>query len=174
MITSQLENKMSYSPSSPELVSIKELLAKYPRRGILLFKLLEDIRGDCSPLGKEFAELIVKYITALNGQGYADTPNHAVSKLLATPKHDHRLSGGNFEKAESDRKLTSMLRFVKKLTLSPELISAADITRIFAAGWDEHAFLDAVFLCAVVNCMNRCVLGIGIDNKTTLGLEILN
>jgi hypothetical protein len=165
---------MSYLPSNFELASIQELLAKYPRRGILLFKLLEDSRGGLCPLGKEFAELLVKYITHLNRQGYSDTPSPTLSKFLETPKHDHKSSTGNFETAERDRKFLPMLRFVKKLTLSPELISDADITPIFAAGWDERAFLDAVFLCAVVNCMNRCVLGIGIETKSTLGLASLN
>ena len=41
---------MSYLPSSPDLENIAGLLAKYPRRGILLFKLLEDIKGSFSPL----------------------------------------------------------------------------------------------------------------------------
>ena len=52
---------MSYLPSSPTLVNIAGLLAKYPRRGILLFKLLEDIKGSFSPLTKGVRELIIAY-----------------------------------------------------------------------------------------------------------------
>jgi hypothetical protein len=50
---------MSYLPSSPNLNSFGGLLAKYPRRGILLFKLLEDIKSSFSSLNKEMIELII-------------------------------------------------------------------------------------------------------------------
>jgi len=52
---------MSYLPSSPDLTNIAAMLAKYPRRGILLFKLLEDIKSSCSPLNKSMRELIITY-----------------------------------------------------------------------------------------------------------------
>lgn len=50
---------MSYLPSSPDLANVAGLLTKYPRRGILLFKLLEDIKRSFSPLSKGMRELII-------------------------------------------------------------------------------------------------------------------
>ena len=52
---------MSYLPSSPDLTNIAAMLGKYPRRGILLFKLLEDIKSSCSPLNRSMRELIITY-----------------------------------------------------------------------------------------------------------------
>jgi hypothetical protein len=40
---------MSYLPSSPDLGTLAGVLTKYPRRGVLLFKLLEDIDRSYSP-----------------------------------------------------------------------------------------------------------------------------
>ena len=57
---------MSYLPSSPDLNSLAGILMKYPRRGILLFKLLEDVGKSFSPLSKDSRELIITYASALN------------------------------------------------------------------------------------------------------------
>ena len=57
---------MSYLPSSPDLNTLAGVLTKYPRRGVLLFKLLEDIDRSFSPLSKDIRELIITYFSALN------------------------------------------------------------------------------------------------------------
>jgi hypothetical protein len=57
---------MSYLPSSPNLGTLAGVLTKYPRRGVLLFKLLEDIDRSFSPLSKDIRELIITYASALN------------------------------------------------------------------------------------------------------------
>jgi len=47
--------------------------------------------------------------------------------------------------------------------LTPGEITSEDTQHIFDAGWDEQAFLESVCLCAITNCMNRFVMGIGAD-----------
>jgi uncharacterized protein YciW len=74
----------------------------------------------------------------------------------------------DIDSANVDEKLRPILRFVKKLTLTPEQITVTDVNAIFEAGWNERAYLDAVYLCAVVNCMNRFAMGIGVDRKAPL------
>ena len=71
----------------------------------------------------------------------------------------------DIDTANVDEKLKPLLRFVKKLTLSPDQITQADVNLIYEVGWDERALLDTVRLCAVVNCMNRFAMGVGIDKK---------
>ena len=65
--------------------------------------------------------------------------------------------------AKIDDKLKPILRFIKKLTLTPDQITQADVQQIFDAGWDEYAYFDSVCICAIMNCMNRFVTAIGID-----------
>jgi alkylhydroperoxidase family enzyme len=65
-----------------------------------------------------------------------------------------------------------LLRFVQKLTLTPDQITATDAEPIFAAGWDEQAFLDSIFICAIVNCVNRVVMGVGLDVDYSLAYKV--
>ena len=159
---------MSYLPSNPELSSIEKLLAKYPRRGVLLFRLLEYNEGDGSPLNKELRTLIIEYISSLNDR---DSSILAAEKL--TP-NEQRQSQSNVMKkrVKTNWKLTPVLCFLKKLTLMPEQINEADVTPIFAAGWSERDFLDLVCLCSVVNCINRLAVGVGLDQKNANGQQI--
>lgn len=156
---------MSYLPSSPDLANIAGLLAKYPRRGILLFKLLEDIKNSFSPLSKGVRELIIAYTSDLNQSIFCHNTHKAMSVELGIDEAVYNQLKTDIGNANVDEKLKPILQFVKKLTLTPEQITATDTQQIFDAGWDEQAFLDAVCLCALVNCMNRFVMGIGMQTQ---------
>jgi len=60
-------------------------------------------------------------------------------------------------------KLKPILSYAKKLTLTPTQVTKADADAIYAAGWDEQAFIDVVSICGIVNFMNRFVNGVGVD-----------
>ena len=153
---------MSYLPSSPDLTNIAAMLGKYPRRGILLFKLLDDIKSSCSPLNRSMRELIITYTSGLNQCDFCYNTHKAVSEQLGIDEQVFNQLKTDIDSAQVDEKLKPVLRYVKKLTLTPDRITQADAQQIFAAGWDEDVFLDVIFLCAVVKCMNRFVSGIGI------------
>jgi uncharacterized peroxidase-related enzyme len=153
---------MSYLPSSPDLANIAAMLGKYPRRGILLFKLLEDIKSNSSPLDRSMRELIITYTSGLNQCDFCYNTHKAISEQLGIDEKVFDQLKTDIDSAQVDERLKSVLRYVKKLTLTPDRITQADAQQIFAAGWDEDVFLDVIFLCAVVNCMNRFVSGIGI------------
>jgi uncharacterized peroxidase-related enzyme len=156
---------MSYLPSSPDLENIAGLLAKYPRRGILLFKLLEDIKGCFSPLGKGTRELIIAYTSDLNQSESCYKAHKSLFKELGIDESVYSELKLDIDSAKVDEKLKPLLRFVKKLTLTPGQITQADVNLIYEVGWDERALLDTVRLCAVVNCMNRFTMGVGIGKK---------
>jgi uncharacterized peroxidase-related enzyme len=153
---------MSYLPSSPDLTNIAAMLGKYPRRGILLFKLLENIKTSCSPLNRSMRELIITYTSGLNQCDFCYNTHKAVSEQLGIDEKIFDQLKTDINSARIDERLKPVLRYVKKLTLTPDRITQADAQQIFDAGWDENVFLDVIFLCAVVNCMNRFVSGIGI------------
>ena len=56
-------------------------------------------------------------------------------------------------------KLKPLLAFVKKLAAAPKTLSQADADAVFAAGWDERAFHDAVALTARMTFMSRIIFG---------------
>jgi uncharacterized peroxidase-related enzyme len=153
---------MSYLPSSPDLTNIAAMLGKYPRRGILLFKLLENIKTSRSPLNSSMCELIITYTSDLNHCDFCYNTHKTASEQLGIDEQVFNQLKTDIDSAQVDEKLKPVLRYVKKLTLTPDRITQADAQQIFDSGWDENVFLDVIFLCAVVNCMNRFVSGIGI------------
>lgn len=156
---------MSYLPSNPALNSLADILTKYPRRGVLLFKLLENVDKSFSPFGKHARELIISYASALNNCDFYFNTHQEKCGEEALDIDEGLLNAlhTDIDSANVDEKLKPVLRFVKKLTLTPEDITSADAQHIFDAGWDEQAFLESVCLCALANCMDRFVMGIGAD-----------
>ena len=154
---------MSYLPSSPDLNSLAGILTKYPRRGVLLYKLLEDVGKSFSPLSKDSRELIITYASALNHCDLCyNDPKMKYTALGINEVIIEQLKT-DINSANVDEKLKPVLRFVKKLTLTPGEITSEDAQYIFDAGWDEQSFLESVCLFAIANCMNRFVMGIGAD-----------
>jgi len=164
---------MSYLPSSPDLTNIAAMLGKYPRRGILLFKLLDDIKSSCSPLSRSMRELIITYTSGLNQCDLCYNTHKTVSEQLGIDEKVFDQLKTDINSAQVNEGLKPILRYVKKLTLTPDKINQTDAQQIFDAGWDENVFLDVIFLCGIVNCMNRFVSGIGvnIDSRTTYNLN---
>jgi uncharacterized peroxidase-related enzyme len=163
---------MSYLPSNPNLNSLAGVLTKYPRRGILLFKLLEDMGRSFSPLSKDSRDLIMTYASALN-HCYFDDNGH---QGKASGRHAVLIEQlqTDMDNAMVDEQLKPILRFVKKLTLNPGDITSEDAQTIFDAGWDEQAFLESVCLCAIANCMNRFAKGIGTHTVGTRNFLLNN
>lgn len=155
---------MSYLPSSPVLNSLAGVLTKYPRRGVLLFKLLDDIDRSFSPLGKQARELIICYASMLNNCEFCASVHKAKYRELGLDEHLLEALHADIDSADVDEKLKPVLRFVKKLTLAPAEITSADAQCIFDAGWDEQAFLESVCLCAIANCIDRFAMGIGVGS----------
>lgn len=157
---------MSYLPSSPDLNSLAGIFTKYPRRGVLLFKLLEDVGRSFSPLSKDSRELIITYASALNHCNLCYHDHQVKSAALGASGINEAIIEQlqtDIDSAYVDEQLKPVLRFVKKLTLTPREITSEDAQSIFDAGWDEQTFLESVCLCAIANCMNRFVMGIGAD-----------
>ncbi len=160
---------MSFLPANPERPIFKELLAKYPRRGILLFKLLEDSKNNGSTLNNGLQEMVITYVSALNDPDCGVLALEEFASDLDVDGQDINQSNVSTKKAKTSGKLTPILTFLKKLTLTPGQINDADVEPIFAAGWSERDFLDLVCLCSVVNCINRIAMGAGLDRKMSIG-----
>ena len=64
--------------------------------------------------------------------------------------------------------LSSILLYVKKLTLSPSSISQEDKKTVLEAGFTEEQLKDAIAVCAAFNFYNRIVEGHGVEaNENT-------
>ena len=139
---------MSYLPSSPTMVNIAGLLAKYPRHGILLFKLLEDIKGSFSPLGKGTRELIIAYTSDLNQSESCYKAHKSLFKELGIDESVYAQLKSDIDSANVDEKLKPILRFVKKLTLTPDGITQDDVNLIYEVGWGRTCLARHGNVCA--------------------------
>jgi uncharacterized peroxidase-related enzyme len=172
MLLYDRKETMSYLPSSPKLANLADVLAKYPGRGILLYKLLQDFKGSGFSLSSEIRELIVTYTLDLNGCGFCQNTHKAVFAAFDLDANVFGQLSTDIGTANIGKNLKPLLRFVQKLTLTPDQITPTDAQPIFDAGWDEQAFLDSVFLCAIVNCVNRVVMGAGLDVDYSLAYKV--
>ena len=57
---------MLYQPINPDLNSLSDTLEKYPRRRVLLFKVMEEIMRNLSPFNKQTRQLLFAYTSDLN------------------------------------------------------------------------------------------------------------
>jgi uncharacterized peroxidase-related enzyme len=120
------------------------------------------MRGD-SPFSAAERELIAAYVSGMNGCDYCRAVHSqtAVALGIGAETIDQMLTHSRNE--HLDVRMRPVLAFVRKLTLSPDKITAADVDAIFAAGWDDRALHDAVAICGLFNLMNRLVNGLGIE-----------
>lgn len=154
---------MLYQPPIPDLNSLSSMLEKYPRRRVLLFKVMEEIMRNLSPFNKQTRQLLFAYTSDLNQCRLSYDYHKAASLASGLDESVFAALKTDINSAKIDDKLKPILRFIKKLTLTPDQITQADVQQIFDAGWDDHAYFDSVCICAIMNCMNRFVTAIGID-----------
>ena len=67
----------------------------------------------------------------------------------------------DLDAAPVETKFKPLLRFVRKLTLTPSEMTQKDADAVFDAGWDERALHDAIAVTARMSFMNRLVEGFG-------------
>ena len=56
-----------------------------------------------------------------------------------------------------------MLEYAEKLTLTPAMMTEADIDALRDTGWDDRDVLDIVMACAYFNFRVRVVDGLGLE-----------
>lgn len=154
---------MSFLPSSPGPTNLTEVMQKYPRRAVLMLRLIDDIlRGD-SPLSVAEREMIFAYGSAQNACSFCYHSHRPVAGAFGIDEGVFDELMADIETASVDERLKPILRYVRKLTHTPGKMTQADADAIFAAGWDEQALVDVVSICAAHNFFNRFVDGTGVD-----------
>lgn len=154
---------MSFLPSSPELTNLTDVFRQYPRRARLMLLLIDDILRGESPLTVAERELIFAYGSGQNACDFCYHSHRPVAAAFGIDETVFDELMEDIDTASIDERLKPILHFVRKLTQTPSRMTQADADAIFAAGWDEQAFVDIVSICAIQNFFNRFVDGIGID-----------
>ena len=69
----------------------------------------------------------------------------------------------DIDSAPIDARLRPILRYVRKLTLTPSRLVEADAAAVYDAGWNSEALFHAIAIAAYFNFCNRITAGAGLD-----------
>ena len=153
---------MSFLKSLSSDAVLLNVFKSFPATAKPLIEYHEVLLRGPSPLSVAERELIAGYVSGLNACNYCHGVHEATAREFGVPEGLMVQLLKDIDQAPVDEKMKPILRYVRKLTLSPSKMTQADADAVFAAGWNDQTLHDAVSTCALFNFMNRFVEGIGI------------
>ena len=154
---------MTFLPSLSDTASLPDLFKIFPRRSTMLLRLTEDILRGESAFSPAQRELFFAYGSAVNACNFCADSHVAVAAAFGLDEVLLSQLLVDIDAAEVDTAIKPVLKYIKKLTETPNRMTEADAQAIYAAGWDEQAFFDVVSICGLHNLLNRLVDGCGIE-----------
>jgi uncharacterized peroxidase-related enzyme len=149
--------------SGADYWQIWHLLAFDPEAAHHLAALSHALMHKERPISAGLRELIAAYTSSLNQCEFCMKAHAAVaSKLLG----DEALVWGvirDLDASDLESKDKALLRFVRKVTLAPASITAADTQQLNVAGWDDASIFYAISACALFNFYNRWISASGVN-----------
>ncbi len=153
---------MPFFPSLPDDANVRTIFAMAEERFHGWHDLSEHLMRKDSPFSLEERELIAGYVSGVNACEYCHGIHSQVAIALGFPEDGFVKLMEDVDGSGVDEKIKPVLKFVRKLTLTPSKMVQDDADAVFAAGWSERALHDAVTVCAMFNFMNRMLEGHGI------------
>ncbi len=162
---------MARFPSLPENTQLGDVFKRFPKTVWPLCEYHDILlRGD-SELSVAEREMLAAYVSGINACNYCQGSHQIIAEA-------HGIDGAVFDtlindpaQAGIDEKFLPLLAYLKKLTESPSKVTDRDAEAVFAAGWSEEAFYDAICICAIFNCMNRIIEGTGVISNDMIRAE---
>lgn len=154
---------MPFFPSMPDDARNIHAWGFNPQRYKYWPKLAEGIMRGESPLSLAERETIAAYVSGLNACGYCFGAHKAVATEHGMDPSILEAMVEDVDTAPVPELLKPILRFIKKLTLTPTRLVQADADAVFEAGWNEQALHDAIAVCCEFSFMNRLMMGHGIE-----------
>ena len=133
------------------------------RSGRPLIDLHEALLRADSPFTIAERELMAAFVSGVNACAYCYGAHTASAVEFGVPQELIGQLVDDVDSAPVDERLKPVLRFQKKLSLTPTMMVQADADAVFAAGWSERALYDAVLVTCLYNFMNRFTNGLGLS-----------
>ena len=145
-----------------EYSKIWDLFAFQQEFTIHLGRFTQGVLRQPATISPALRELIAASTSALNECAFC-TKAHAAAagELLG----DHALVRSvldDLERSPLDERTKSLLRFTARITTDLPGVTAADVDRVRAAGWDDEAIYYAITTCALFNFYNRWITATGV------------
>ena len=154
---------MSYLRSLEPDAGLLQIFQAFPEIARPLLQYHEALLRGESPFSPGERELIAAYVSDLNNCHYCHAVHSQTAVALGIAANTIAAMLSNSQCEYVGPRIRPVLAFVRKLTLSPATVTAADADAIFEAGWTDRALHDAAAICGLFNLMNRLVDGLGIE-----------
>ena len=154
---------VAFLKSLPAPSTLLQVFRSYPRTARPLLEYQRALLRGPSPLSEAERELLAAYVCGLNACAYCQSIHSVVATGLGIEDGLLESLLQDVETAPVEERLKPILRYVRKLTLTPSRMSAADAEAVYSLGWDDQALHDAVSVCALFNFVCRLVDGLGIQ-----------
>lgn len=159
---------MPYFPSLPADAGVRHVIGLNRPAGRALIELhVAALRND-SALAARDKELIAAYVSALNACQYCYGVHAETARAFGIADGLLETLIDDPQRAPVEERLKPVLAYARKLTLAPAKVTQADADAVFAAGWGEAAFHDAVLTVCLFNFMNRLVDGHGVKGSPAM------
>ena len=153
---------MAYLPSLPDDAVLLDVFRAYPQTSRPLLEYHQALLRGPSPLSVAERELIAACVSGLNACRYCHGVHKATAQAFGIPEGTLAALLDDVGTAPVAEPVKPLLRYARKLTLTPSKMAPADALQVLAAGWPEQALHDTVAVCGLFNLMNRLVEGLGI------------
>lgn len=153
---------MTYLKTLPA-ARLLDVFKLYPRLFEPLVEYHQRLLREDSPFTVAERELLAAYVSAVNDCHYCAGVHEATARRFGVDASLLAQLLDNPATAPVAERMKPVFCYVRKLTEAPAKITEAEVSTFFAAGWDDRALHDAVAVCALFNCMNRLVEGLGIS-----------
>jgi uncharacterized peroxidase-related enzyme len=157
-----MEGMMRKLRSLPEQPVMRDLYRAYPATSKPLGEFTEAAMRGPSPFTQGQRELIAAYVSGLNACAYCHDTHVGVAAACGVAPDLFKQLLADVETAPVEAKMKPVLRYARKLTLSPTKVSEADAASVYDAGWDDDALYSIVLVTALFNFYNRLVEGVGL------------
>ena len=147
----------------PEQPVMRDLYRAYPQSCKPLGELTEAAMRGPSPFTQGQRELIAAYVSGLNACTYCHGTHVGVAVACGVAPDLIKALLADIETAPLEATMKPILRYAKKLTLSPARMTDADAAAVYDAGWGDDALYSTVMVTALFNFYNRLVDGVGLD-----------
>ncbi|MFT6070962.1 MAG: putative peroxidase-related enzyme [Bacteriovoracaceae bacterium] len=157
---------MAYLKSLPVKAHIADVFQRF-KKGVPELLEFHDLylRSDSS-LSVGEREMIAAFVSVLNGCQFCFGSHSRIAALYNIQPSLFPQLITDIDSAKIEENFKPILKYVKKLTLTPSKVTQADIDLILEQGWSEEAVHTSATICALFNFMNRLVDGLGVSEQS--------
>jgi len=145
-----------------EYSKIWDLFAFQPSFTDSLSRFTQGVLRTPATIGPAMRELIAAWTSFQNECRFCTLAHAAAAAELLGSEELVRSVLDDLETSPLEEKDKAMLRFVTKITRNVPAVTASDVERVRAAGWDDEAIYYSITTCALFNFYNRWITATGV------------